>query len=115
MRFHEIHNPLQAFSSVVRIVTRDDITFTCLCVHAESQQRARKLLSHRFGEGNILSVTQQMTEEGPKVLSPQEQQVKSMSDQAKRLQQQAKQVKARSKLQKAQQQLAKATTQSVDD
>jgi hypothetical protein len=85
-----------------------------LGLEAESLTQARALLCHLYGPKNILSVTPSLSEEGLKIISPQEQQVKSMSDQAKRLQQQAKQVKARNKLAKAQQQLVKATSQRAN-
>lgn len=115
MRFNEFNDEIQRFTVSVRVVSGSCSTIAKTRIEAQNLQQAKAMLTHLFGEGNVLSITQQMAEDAPKVLSPQEQQVKSMSEQAKRLQQQAKQVKARSKLQKAQQQLAKATTQSVDD
>jgi hypothetical protein len=71
------------------------------------------LLCHIYGASNVLSVVQQSVNEGgAKILSPDEQRVKAMSDQAKRLQQQAKQIKAQSAVKKAQTQVNKALQQS---
>lgn len=109
MRFKEINQSLNVYMATIRIVCGASSTVVNTIVDAASQTQARALLCHLYGQSNVLSISQQMAEDAPKVLSPQEQQVKSMSDQAKRLQQQAKQIKARSKLQKAQQQLASAT------
>jgi hypothetical protein len=67
------------------------------------------LLCHIYGASNVLSVVEQsVNEDGAKILSPDEQRVKAMSDQAKRLQQQAKQIKAQNAVKKAQMQLNKA-------
>jgi hypothetical protein len=72
------------------------------------------LLCHIYGASNVLSVVQQsVNEDGAKILSPDEQRVKAMSDQAKRLQQQAKQIKAQSAVKKAQTQVNKALKQST--
>jgi len=109
MRFTEFRNSIHTYTGAVRIVGSHGSFVVRTTIDAESQQQAMALLTHLYGERNVLSITQQMTEDGTKVLSPQEQRVKSMSDQAKRLQDQAKQMRARNKLQKAQKQLASAT------
>jgi hypothetical protein len=114
MRLHEISDRLAAFIACVRVVCGGSSIVVKTTIAAESQSHARALLCHLYGAGNVLSVVQQsVNEDGVKILSPDEQRVKTMSDQAKRLQQQAKQVKARNKLAKAQQQLVKATSQSA--
>ena len=109
MRLHEISSDLHTFIATVRVVCGSTSLVVKTTVHAESQTHARMLLCHIYGASNVLSVVQQsVNEDGTKILSPQEQQVKSMSDQAKRLQQQAKQIKAQSAVKKAQMQLNKA-------
>jgi hypothetical protein len=114
MNIDEIINTLHNFPAVVRIVNpRASITVTT-SVTAVNLQQARAILIRLYGEGNILRLTQTFNEDGSKIISPQEQQAKTMSDQAKRLQQQAKQLKARNKLAQAQQQLLKATSQRAN-
>jgi phage shock protein A len=72
------------------------------------------MLTRMYGEGNVLSITQVMSEhedmtEATKTLSPQELQVKSLADKAEDFKQQAKAVKARQQMAKAQQSLMKAS------
>ena len=113
MRLHEISSDLDTFIATVRVVCGATSMMVKTAVDAESQTHARMLLCHIYGASNVLSVVQQsVNEDGVKIISPQEQQVKAMSDQAKRLQQQAKQIKAQSAVKKAQAQVAKAVTQS---
>jgi hypothetical protein len=112
MRLSEIRGQVQTFNVVVRVVWNSTPIVVKTTIYAGSQTHARALLCHLYGATHVLSVVQQsVNEDGAKILSPDEQRVKSMSDQAKRLQQQAKQLKARNKLAKAQQQLVKATSQ----
>jgi phage shock protein A len=71
-------------------------------------------VSADLGECHVLSITQVMYEdeevtEATKTLSPQELQVKSLSDKAKQYKEQAKAVKARQQMAKAQQDLMKAS------
>jgi hypothetical protein len=113
MRLHEISSDLHTYIATVRVVCGSSSLVVKTAVDAESQTHARMLLCHIYGASNVLSVVQQsVNEDGTKILSPQEQQVKSMSDQAKRLQQQAKQIKAQSAVKKAQTQVNKALKQS---
>ena len=113
MRLHEISSDLHTFIAKVRVVCGSTSLVVKTTVHAESQTHARMLLCHIYGASNVLSVVQQsVNEDGAKILSPDEQRVKAMSDQAKRLQQQAKQIKAQNAVKKAQAQVAKAVTQS---
>lgn len=74
---------------------------------------AKAMLAKTYGIENVMSLTQLTNEtvidEQTKTLSPQELQVKSMSDRAKQLTQQAKELKARKSLQQAQQRLVKAS------
>ena len=109
MRLHEISSDLHTFIATVRVVCGSTSLVVKTTVHAESQTHARMLLCHIYGASNVLSVVEQsVNEDGAKILSPDEQRVKAMSDQAKRLQQQAKQIKAQSAVKKAQMQLNKA-------
>ena len=82
-------------------------------ITADTVQQARLMLTRMYGEGNVLNITQVMTEhedmtEGTKTLSPQELQVKSLADKAKQYKEQAKALKARQQIAKAQQDLIKA-------
>jgi hypothetical protein len=113
MRIHEISCDLHTFIATLRVVCGSTSLVVKTAVDAESQTHARALLCHVYGAGNVLSVVQQsVNEDGVKILSPDEQRVKAMSDQAKRLQQQAKQIKAQNAVKKAQTQVNKALNQS---
>jgi hypothetical protein len=114
MRLHEISSDLHTFIATVRVICGSTSLVVKTAVDAESQTHARILLCHIYGAGNVLSVVQQsVNEDSVKILSPDEQRVKAMSDQAKRLQQQAKQIKAQSAVKKAQTQVNKALKQST--
>jgi hypothetical protein len=112
MRYSEFFESTGIFLATVRVVCNRASVVVKTAIEAESQAQARALLCHLYGAANVLSVTQTLGEEGAKILSPDEQRVKAMSDQAKRLQQQAKQIKAQNAVKKAQAQVAKAVTQS---
>lgn len=102
MRFNEFNDGLQRFTATVRVVSKTSSITAKTLIYAESGTHGRAMLEHMYGAGNVLSVTQAIHEEGTKVLSPDEQHVKAMSDQAKRLKHQAKEMKARQQLAKAQ-------------
>ena len=79
-------------------------------IDAESQQQATVLLVHLYGEGNVLSITQGMTEDGnmteeTKILSPQDLQVKALADKAKQATQQKKKIQATQAMLKAQEKM----------
>ena len=113
MRIHEISSDFYTFIVTVRVICGATSLVVKTTIEAESQNCAQALLCHIYGAGNVLSVVQQsVNEDGAKILSPDEQRVKAMSDQAKRLQQQAKQIKAQSAVKKAQTQVNKAFRQS---
>ena len=113
MKISEIAHPLSTFIATVRVVTRNTTHTARTSIIADTFMSAKAMLARIYGAPNILSLTQVTNEtvidEQTKTLSPQELQVKSMSDRAKQLTQQAKQLKARQSLQKAQQQLANAS------
>jgi hypothetical protein len=107
MRFNEFNDGLQHFTATVRVVSKTSSITARTALYAESPTHGRAMLERMYGVGNVLSISQAIAEQGTKVLSPDEQRVKAMSDQAKRLQQQAKQIKAQNALKKAQSELLK--------
>lgn len=113
MRYNEFRNTLSTFIVTVRVVTKNSSLILRTTVDAETQTHARVILIRLFGEGNVLSVAQKISEQGKtKVLSSDELRVKSLADQAKRLKQQEKELKARNALTKAQQNMANSFNQS---
>lgn len=113
MKISEISHPLSTFIATVRVVMRHSTVTARTMVIADTFMSAKTMLAKTYGAENILSLTQLTNEtvidEQIKTLSPQELQVKSMSDRAKQLTQQAKELKARQSLQQAQQRLVKAS------
>lgn len=113
MKISEISHPLSTFIATVRVVMRHTTVTARTMVIADTFMSAKAMLAKTYGAENILSLTQLTNEtvidEQIKTLSPQELQVKSMSDRAKQLAQQAKELKARKSLQQAQQRLVKAS------
>ena len=113
MKICEISHPLSTFIATVRVVTRNTTVTARTIVIADTFMSAKAMLAKTYGAENVLSLSQianeSIVDEQTKTLSPQELQVKSMSDRAKQLTQQAKQLKARQSLQKAQQNLVKAS------
>jgi hypothetical protein len=84
-------------------------------IDAETQSHATAILKRLFGESNVLSVAQKISEQGKtRVLSSDELRVKSLADQAKRLKQQEKELKARNALTKAQQGVVKANQSELE-
>jgi len=108
MRFNEISNDLNTYIITVRVMCGNSPMTVKTTVEAASQTQARALLCHLYGASNVISVTETLEEQGPKVLSADELRVKAMSDQAKRLQQQAKQIRAQNKLKNAQAAIVRA-------
>ena len=147
MKINEVSNTTQTYLATVRVVLRDGSTTARTTVVADTFQQARLILIRIYGEGNVLGLSQSMSEsprtsqiqadaangvgavrcKHPKqksdsvhfakvaemgartrVLSPQELQVKSLSDKAAQYKKQAKQLKARQAVQKAEERLRKA-------
>lgn len=113
MKINELTNIPKSYLATVRVVLRDSTMTARTTITADTVQQARAMLTHIFGEGNVLSINQVMKEdekvtEGTKTLSPQELQVKSLSDKAQQYKEQAKAMKARQQMAKAQQDLMKA-------
>ena len=113
MKISEISHPLHTFIATVRVVSRNSTTTARTTITADTFMSAKAMLTKTYGVENVMSLTQLTNEtvidEQTKTLSPQELQVKSMSDRAKQLTQQAKELKARKSLQQAQQRLVKAS------
>lgn len=113
MKISEISHPLSTFIATVRVVMRHSTVTARTMVIADTFMSAKAMLAKTYGVENVLSLSQianeSIVDEQTKTLSPQELQVKSMSDRAKQLTQQAKQLRARQSLQQAQQRFVKAT------
>lgn len=113
MKISEISHPLSTFIATVRVVMRHSTVTARTMVIADTFMSAKAMLAKIYGVENLLSLSQianeSIVDEQTKTLSPQELQVKSMSDRAKQLTQQAKELKARKSLQQAQQRLVKAS------
>ncbi len=113
MKISEISHPLSTFIATVRVVMRHTTVTARTMVIADTFMSAKAMLAKTYGAENVLSLSQianeSIVDEQTKSLSPQELQVKSMSDRAKQLTQQAKQLRARKSLQQAQQRLVKAS------
>lgn len=116
MKISEISHPLSTFIATVRVVMRHTTITARTTVIADTFMSAKAMLAKTYGVENVLSLSQianeSIVDEQTKTLSPQELQVKSMSDRAKQLTQQAKQLKARKSLQQAQQRLVQASQPS---
>ena len=113
MKISEIANSLTTFIASVRVITPHTTLTARTLVIADTFMSAKAMLAKTYGVENVLSLSQianeSIVDEQTKTLSPQELQVKSMSDRAKQLTQQAKQLRARQSLQQAQQRLVKAS------
>ena len=113
MKISEISHPLSTFIATVRVVMRHSTVTARTMVIADTFMSAKAMLAKTYGVENVLSLSQianeSIVDEQTKTLSPQELQVKSMSDRAKQLTQQARELKARKSLQQAQQRLVKAS------
>jgi hypothetical protein len=111
MRFTEFKSSLHAFVGTVRIPIGARHTTIKLVLFCDGYHQAKALFAHLFGPQNIVSLSQTINEsEASKVQSPEELQVKAMSDQAKQLQLQAKTARAKKSLDRAKQSLQKATS-----
>ena len=114
MKIDEVTSVPHTYLATVRIVLRDSTTTARTTITADTLQQARAMLTHIYGDGNVLTVNQVMAEdeevtEATKTLSPQELQVKSLADKAEDYKQQEKALKARQQMAKAQQNLMKAS------
>jgi hypothetical protein len=117
MKINEVTNIHRTYLATVRIVVRDSSVTARTTIKADTLKQARAMLTRTYGDRNVLSIMQVMSEqhdmtEATKTLSPQELQVKSLSDKAKQYREQAKAMKARQQMAKAQQDLIRASQSS---
>lgn len=117
MKINEVTQIPHIYLATVRVVLRDSSMTARTTITADTVIQAKLMLTRIYGEGNVLSINQVMNEdeevtEGTKILSPQELQVKSLSDKAQQYKEQAKAMKARQQMAKAQQDLMKAQNPS---
>ena len=108
MKLYEITSPIKTYIARVKLKNGSIVTAT---ERTESLSYARQIFQYMYGVLNVISVTEirdQVLDEVNKTLSPQELQVKSLSDKAKQYKEQAKAMKARQQMAKAQQDLMKA-------
>lgn len=107
MKQHEVTSPIKFYIARVRLNNGITVTAT---ERTDSLTYALLIFQHKYGVKNVLSVSElvEVMDEATKTLSPQELQVKSLSDKAKSYNQQAKMLKARQKLAKAEQGMMKA-------
>jgi hypothetical protein len=114
MKINEFTNTTQTYLATVRVVLRDSSMTARTTTTADTVQQARAMFTRIYGEGNLLSINQVVSEhedmtEATKTLSPQELQVKALADKAEDYKQQEKALKARQQMAKAQQDLMKAS------
>jgi biopolymer transport protein ExbD len=113
MKINEVCSPLKTYMATVRVVINGSGTTARTTITADSVQQAKAMFTRIYGEGNVLNITQLVSEdeevtEATKTLSPQELQVKALADKATDYKEQAKAMKARQQMAKAQQNLMKA-------
>ena len=107
MRLSEFCTNLKCFTATLRVrgvVVRTNIEI-------ESLAQARAMLSHMFGQGNVLNVVQSAMNEqgnGMKTLSADELKVQNLAQQREKYAKAEKQEKARQSLVKAQQRMRDA-------
>ena len=110
MRLYEVTAPIKTYIARVRLKNGATVTAT---ERTESLTFARQLFQHKFGDGNVFSVSElsehlNEIEEGTQTLTPQQLQVKALADKAKQATQQKKQLQARQAMQKAQEKMRDA-------
>jgi phage shock protein A len=115
MRLHEFATPLKTFIARVKLKNGSIVIAT---ERTESLSYARVLLQHKFGVKNVFSVSEvknSVIDEATITLTPQQLQVKSLSDKAKQLNLQKKQLQARQAMAAAQEKMRQANqpTKSV--
>lgn len=117
MKPHEIieglNRGLNAYVASVRaVVAGDGSVIGKVKFEADSMTSAKYLLYRIFGRENVLSIQRVLIEDDgvTKPLTPEELQVKSLTDKSAQLKQQAKKTKSLQKLQKAQQNYARVSS-----
>lgn len=104
MRLYEFTSRIKTYIARVRLKNGATVTAT---ERTESLTFARLLFQHKFGDGNVFSVSElsehlNEIEEGTQTLTPQQLQVKALADKAKQATEQKKELLARQAMQKAQ-------------
>ena len=113
MRLHEFATPLKTFIARVKLKNGSIAMAT---ERTESLSYARMLLQHKFGNSNVFSVTEirdSVIDEATQTLTPQQLQVKSLSDQEAKIKQQKKQLVAKQAMSKAQEKMRQAQSPLV--
>ncbi len=110
MRLYEVTAPIKTYIARVKLKSGATVTAS---ERTESLTFARQLFQHKFGDGNVFSVSElsermDEIEEGIQILTPQQLQVKALADKAKQATQQKKQLQARQAMLKAQQKMRDA-------
>ena len=110
MRLYEFTSPIKTYIARVRLKNGATVTAT---ERTESLTFARLIFQHKFGDGNVFSVSElsehlNELEEGTQTLTPQQLQVKALADKAKQATQQKKQLQARQAMLKAQEKMRDA-------
>ncbi len=112
MRLHEVTSPIKTYIARVRLKNGATVTAT---ERTESLYFATQIFKHKFGDNNVYGVTElheqvNELEEGTETLTPQQLQVKALSDKAEEYKQQEKALKARQQIAKAQKKLMTANS-----
>jgi hypothetical protein len=110
MRLYEFTSRIKTYIARVRLKNGATVTAT---ERTESLTFARQLFQHKFGDGNVFSVSElsehmNELEEGTQTLTPQQLQIKALADKAKQATEQKKQLQARQAMAKAQEKMRDA-------
>ena len=110
MRLYEVTAPIKTYIARVKLKSGATVTAS---ERTESLTFARQLFQHKFGDGNVFSVSElsermDEIEEGTQILTPQQLQVKALADKAKQATEQKKQLQARQAMAKAQEKMRDA-------
>jgi hypothetical protein len=113
MKINEFTSKLNTYIATVRVVLRDSSITARTTITSDTLQQARAMLTRMYGDGNVLNITQLVSEdeevsESTKTLSSQELQVKALADKAKQATEQKKQLQARQAMAKAQERMRDA-------
>jgi hypothetical protein len=108
MKINEITSPIKTYIARVKLKNGSTVTAT---ERTESLSYARQIFQHKYGDRNVLSVSEvkdSVIDEAAKTLSSQELQVKSLADQEAKIKLQKKQLQARQTMVKAQEKMRQA-------
>ena len=113
MKIKEVINISQTYLATVNVVPGDSTMTSRISTTPEAVLQVTSILTHIYSDDNVLTINEVMHEDlavskATKTLSPQELQVKSLTDKAEDYKRQAKEIKARQQMAKAQQNLMKA-------